>query len=460
MMDRKVALSVAVGTALALSVSASQAESYGPYPITLQKYSGEKKNSVAYTGQVARHVLHNSLKKAISSGKSRDEMQKFWAGHKGELVALDPKTKDGFPVTETDINKISSGKNLNKKTLNRVVAGWPNEMTGPEMVELWLDKAAKSDKGFDAKSGMDYTQLVSKYLMGAVFYNQACDGYLDEKLNADNKPNNKPYKKGAYYTGKEHSWDEAFGYWGAPAHAMSLTPKSTYNIAKGKGLDVADANGNGSVDLKSEMTFAHAYYAADADKSGKTKYLHTITQAFIDGRKLITAADGKALTDSQRSELRNFAATICDNWERVIAEATFKYAGSVYKDIEKLKTIIEANGDATKMYRTYAKHYGELKGFALALQSGRNDLGKIGEQINSLTGYGPVTLDGRQISGFTYNEKYSYQLKEMDGFALHMLKLQKLLDDNFNLLAKKNNKLSEIAAVTKALGDSGYVEND
>ena len=144
----------------------------------------------------------------------------------------------------------------------------------------------------------------------------------------------------------------------------------------------------------------------------------------------------------------------------MIAEATFKYAGSVYKDIEKLRTIMEAKGDATKMYRTYAKHYGELKGFALALQSGRNDLGKLGEQINSLTGYGPVTLDGRQISGFTYNNKYTYQLKKLDGFALHMLKLVKLLDDNFNLLAKKNNKLTEIAAVTKALGDSGYVEND
>ena len=93
---------------------------------------------------------------------------------------------------------------------------------------------------------------------------------------------------------------------------MSLTPKTTYNIAKGKGLDAADANGNGSVDVKSEMTFGHAYYAADADKSGKTKYLHTVTQAFIDGRKLITAADGKALSDSQRSKLKNFATTICD----------------------------------------------------------------------------------------------------------------------------------------------------
>ena len=91
---------------------------------------------------------------------------------------------------------------------------------------------------------------------------------------------------------------------GCPGPRDEADPKSTYNIAKGKGLDVADANGNGSVDLKSEMTFGHAYYAADADKSEKTKYLHTITQAFIDGRKLITATDGKTLTDSQRSKLK------------------------------------------------------------------------------------------------------------------------------------------------------------
>ena len=43
-------------------------------------------------------------------------------------------------------------------------------------------------------------------MMGAVFYSQAVDNYLDEKMEADNKPNNKPYKKGAHYTGKEHSW--------------------------------------------------------------------------------------------------------------------------------------------------------------------------------------------------------------------------------------------------------------
>ena len=48
------------------------------------------------------------------------------------------------------------------------------------------------------------------------------------------------------------------GVWvlGCPGPRDESDPKSTYNIAKGKGLDVADANGNGSVDLKSEMTFA------------------------------------------------------------------------------------------------------------------------------------------------------------------------------------------------------------
>ena len=70
-MNRKVALSIAMGTAFALGVSASQAESYGPYPVTLQGYSGEKNNSVAYTGQIARHVLHKAEKAPAGSHAMR-----------------------------------------------------------------------------------------------------------------------------------------------------------------------------------------------------------------------------------------------------------------------------------------------------------------------------------------------------------------------------------------------------
>ena len=36
---------------------------YGKFPITVKGYSGNKTSSTAYTGQIARHILHDSLKK-------------------------------------------------------------------------------------------------------------------------------------------------------------------------------------------------------------------------------------------------------------------------------------------------------------------------------------------------------------------------------------------------------------
>ena len=40
----------------------------------------------------------------------------------------------------------------------------------------------------------------------------------------------------------------------------------------------ADANSDGMVDLSTEMTYAHGYYAANADKGGNSQYMHKITQ--------------------------------------------------------------------------------------------------------------------------------------------------------------------------------------
>ncbi|MFL2934380.1 MAG: DUF4856 domain-containing protein [Thalassobaculaceae bacterium] len=42
----------------------------------------------------------------------------------------------------------------------------------------------------------------------------------------------KVIKKGKHYTGKEHSWDEAFGYFGAATHGLTLSAKQNYEIAK------------------------------------------------------------------------------------------------------------------------------------------------------------------------------------------------------------------------------------
>ena len=436
---------------------------YGPFPVTLKGYSGDKTNSVSYAGQVGRQLLHNSLKKAIGKNAGLDTLNTYFNGSDGDLPILDPVSSDKFVVDHTNANDISK-TNLSGKAYRGDIAGWPGGMSGREVLASMIERASKIDGGYDAKHGYDYAQLVSKFAMGGIFYHQACDNYLDEKLEAGNKPNNKPYKDGAYYTGKEHSWDEAFGYWGAAAHGATLSPEQNYNIAKKKDMVSADANSDGVVNLKSEMNYAHAYYASAFDKGGKTKYYNTITQAFIDGRQVIADAEGEALTDSDRNTIMGKARVICSNWEKVIAEAVFKYAGSVYGDLEKLR-----GGADEKTYRKYVKHWGELKGFALSLHTSNQNLGELGRKIDGLIKFGPVvggvspsqiTLNTQRVDGGDDDGNFTFQTASVDEYMLYMLRLQKLMEDEFGVVAKNNDKLAGISNLAEKLGSGESVEND
>ena len=462
----KTTLAALIASSLVFGCVFAKPDMYGNFPVTEKSYSGKKKDSTSYTGQVARHVLHNSLKKLAGKGNGNPNpelkatMMSYYSSKDAGRKIIDPTSKGEFKVKQTMVDEISKGKNLKGKTYKGLVNGFPGQMSGPEVFEFLIDKASSSNKGFDPVTGYNYPQLISKFMMGAVFYSQAVDNYLDEKMGADNKPNNKPYKKGAHYTGKEHSWDEAFGYFGAPAHAMALNAKQAYGIAKRKDIKVADANGDGVVDLKTEMTFAHAYYAADSDKAG-TKYMHTIVDAFIKGRQLIRDADGAALTYEQRAKLMSYVKVIKTNWERVIAEAAFKYAGSCYKDLEKLRTIVESNGDASKAFAAYGKHWGELKGFLMALETSGRSLGEAGVRMNRLVGYGPVLLGGGQVTGIDSDGNFLIGgNRSMGEYQVHMVKLQKLLGDTFKLKARKNDVTGEMDDLLKSLGSSRAAEND
>ena len=462
----KTTLAALIASSLVFGCVFAKPDMYGNFPVTEKSYSGKKKDSTSYTGQVARHVLHNSLKKLAGKGNGNPNpelkatMMSYYSSKDAGRKIIDPTSKGEFKVKQTMVDEISKGKNLKGKTYKGLVNGFPGQMSGPEVFEFLIDKASSSNKGFDPVTGYNYPQLISKFMMGAVFYSQAVDNYLDEKMGADNKPNNKPYKKGAHYTGKEHSWDEAFGYFGAPAHAMALNAKQAYGIAKRKDIKVADANGDGVVDLKTEMPFAHAYYAADSDKAG-TKYMHTIVDAFIKGRQLIRDADGAALTDQQRAQLMSYVKVIKTNWERVIAEAAFKYAGSCYKDLEKLRTIVESNGNASKAFAAYGKHWGELKGFLMALETSGRSLGEAGVRMNRLVGYGPVLLGGGQVTGIDSDGNFLIGgNRSMGEYQVHMVKLQKLLGDTFKLKARKNDVTGEMDDLLKSLGSSRAAEND
>jgi len=477
----KTLAAISLSTAFLISGNAiAGGHVYSGFPITEKSYTGNKKTSVSYTGQIARHVLHDSLKKLAVSGNGKEnaDLKKKMLSYYNEKdpgrAILAPKTKGPFIVKQSNVDEISKGKNLAGKTYKGIITGMPNGMTGIELVNFWIDKASSANKGVDTVNGYNYGQLISKFIMGAISYNQAVDNYLDEKLSADNKPNDKPYKKGAAYTGKEHSWDEAFGYFGAPAHTLTLSPKNVYEIAKQgskskkpeDALAYADYNKDGKVDLKTEFTFGPAYYASGFDskvydKGKNTSYLHTITKAFLDGRKLLTNAHGKKLNDSQRKILQGHAALIEKNWQQVLAEATFKYAGSSYKDMAKLKTIIDAKGDTSKALKNYIKHWGELKGFSLALQTGKSDLGETAKKMNQLIGFGPLMPNLSQVADIDSKGNYVRDQGETwGGYMMHMLKLQKLLIAEFGIKARNNDMTGKMAALTESLGEGASSEND
>lgn len=457
------------------TIAANAGEVYGPYPVTLKGWWGAEKNSVAYTGQMARHVIHDSLKSLSGKGNGspnpalKKKMLSYYAGKDAGRAIVAPKSRKAFKIKQTAVDQISKKKNLAGKTYKGSVPGWPGNKTGKEVILHMIDKASSAKKGFDPSTGYDYKQLISKFVMGAVFYNQAVDNYMDEKLSAKKKPNDKSYKKGKHYTGKEHSWDEAFGYFGAAAHGLTLTAKQNYEVAKlGKkskspeaALKLADYNGDGEVDLYREMNYAHAYYASAYDKKGKTSYYKDIVQGFIDGRKLITSADGEKLSNEQRNKLRAIAADIESNWEKVIAESVFKYAGSVYKDLEKLNTIIEAKGNTDKVFRKYGKHWGELKGFSMALQAGRKNLGEVAVKMNRMIGFGPLLPNGSQVVDVDANGDFiKDQGKGMGEYMLHMLKIQKLMVQEFGVKARANDKLASIKGLIEKVGKGDSAEND
>jgi len=462
---KKIIIGSVVASILLVSVNAG--ETYGPFPITVKGYEGKKDNSVSYSGQIARHTIEKSLKKLATkgNGKSNPELKAkmlaYYSGKDESRDILDPKSKGDFKIKQSKISEISKGKNLKGKTYKGLVSGFPGQMTGPELVEFWIHKASSTKGGYDPLTGYMYNQLISKFLMGAVAYSQAVDNYLDEKLEENTKPNNKAYKKGAYYTGKEHVWDEAFGYFGVSAHALKLTPKNLYDIAKKKDFKSADYNKDGIIDLKSEMTFGPAYYAAAFDKEG-TNYTHTIVKAFIDGRELIVSAKGEALSNSQRNKLKEYAQTIKTNWEKVLAEAAFKYAGSVYKDLATVKAIVDgASGDIKKAYKNYAKHWGELKGFLLSLQTSGKDLGETAVKLNRLSGFSPVSVTGSQVTGIDSDGNYiSSGEKTLSSYMVHMIKIQKVLDDKFKLEAKQKDMTSKMKGLLKNMGESVGAETD
>lgn len=424
------------------SMAQDEGDVYSDFPVTLKGYAGNATSSVSYEGAIARHVLHNSLRALAREGgggnpvEASERMMSYFRSTEAGRSVVAPASKPGFVIRQSGIDQLASGWNLADAAYRGSVPGWPGQKNSVEVLEEMIRKAAATEGGHDPVNGYDYAQLISKTVMGAVFYNQAVGNYLEEPVELGRRHEREPGEPDRHYTGLEHIWDQAFGHFGVPARALQLEERTIFQLAKGRveAAQAADMNRDGMIDLLTEMTFAYGSYSASLDKEGKSTYLRTITQAFVDGRKLIAEAGGEALGETQHRQLMKYAEVIKTNWEKVIAEATYKYTGVVYKDLGRIQAAMEKGGDLGPIMRNYAKHWSEMKGLSMALQMGGRDVHELGRQLNRLIGFGPVLPGNTRVVGIDHEGNYiQAKSQEMDGYMDNMIKVQRLLDQHYDL---------------------------
>jgi hypothetical protein len=172
--------------------------------------------NVNYSGQTARldmlGELENEMKKGNTAGTvvSAETLKKMYAN-------------EDNPFSSEALN--TSGKQLKDKafSLDRALfEGFFDQLEAASTSSVpgsnGVAGVVISNDGTKAylfdENGVEYTQVVLKGLMGAVFYYQVVGTYLSED-KIGNHVDNSTVKEGEG-TPMEHHWDEAFGYFGVP----------------------------------------------------------------------------------------------------------------------------------------------------------------------------------------------------------------------------------------------------
>ena len=76
-------------------------------------------------------------------------------------------------------------------------------------------------------------------------------------------------------------------------------------------------------------------------------------------------------------------------------------------------------------------------------------------------GHGPVLMNSSQVVGVDSMGNYvKDQSLEWDDYKLHMLKIQKLMIDQFDIQARSHDQLADMSDLAAKLGSSDSAEND
>lgn len=400
-----VALTSAIGLLAACGSSDDKDETLTTYTFPSKLIEGE--SSVSYSGQTARHLLINELSTFIKSDEFQSSTDSaaalanlnlifesgvnpsatgnlydtdVYGGTGTNTTAVSISAPEGTELAQADfrdVGDVAGDKNLKGKLagqdneLTQAFIGWDIAISGEQtdndrpllLLQEWFqilaDNAGDGDAAttyVDTVTGVDYQQLVQKFLLGAVTYSQAAEDYLKAtkglvKTNIDD---------GNAYTSLEHQWDEGFGYFGAARDYLA------YSDDVNKSNPANDTNGDGEIDLLGgEYSFGHSINAnkRDSGSDGATDFSTEAMEAFIAGRELIQDNIGTdpVAGEGYHVELVEYAEAALAAWEKAVAATAVHYVNDTIADLNNVGTEEENLTDL-------AKHWSELKGFALGLQ--------------------------------------------------------------------------------------------
>ena len=412
-------------------------------------------SSVSYSGQIARHALSAEIKhfigqltddhiatNGLTGSQVREQLMLLWGDYE-TVKDSSLKFVGDLETKQRSFAEISSsGKELSlkiagKDSLDKMHKAWQEEgnflgwtdfgtqaKTPEGLIFHYFDLLAANIDKFNSgemlvdpdgnsitklyitESGLDLNQLIQKHTLGALMFSQGTDDYLDQGLEEDNI-------SGDLYTSLEHQFDEGFGYFGA---ARNYLEYSDDELA-GKGGREAfasgynDYSGDGQINLTSEYNWGNSTNAAKRDRGATvtTDFSAAAMNAFIAGRKIINDNVGAALNTEQMDALTVQRDIAVANWENAIASTVVHYINETHADLDTIAAGIAADGYTADDFANLAKHFSEMKGFAMNFQfspfSPFNAAANEGKfaQLHGLLGDMPVVSDAAAIAAYQAN---------------------------------------------------------
>lgn len=359
-------------------MSCGDDEANGPSLDVPTTYTFERNGSstVSYSGQTDRLNMLAEIKTLLLTGDAGNAVD--------ATVLTNMYANEGSPFTTADLN--ASTKQLENKTFVADVQFFKDLMNdlGTQSAAIAQSKAVATegnpgllDRDGNGKTilvnekGWEYTQIIEKGLMGAVFYNQIFNVYLtDARIGTD--VDNETIVEGTNYTAKEHHWDEAFGYFGVPVDFPAGDP-------------VLEA---------SEDRF-WANYTNDLNTPEKLPNVNsTLMNAYLTGRAAIVADDFDMINEQR---------DILYDWHEIVTAATaIHYINSTISDLNN-------NNDIANAFHHLSEAYAFLKAvqyspFKRLTQSEINTI--LNSNFGTDANFWNVTISGLNEAKNTISSKY------------------------------------------------------